>query len=127
VTNESELRIALTAPDEASAERVAAAIKGLLPLAKLALEAELNNPTTHIDGDEGPHKRVQTAGGPDTDLQVGRYWMAILDSCQTQVAPLGNRGVEVHLRARAPFPSSVLTAYEYEVAENADEAAPLKR
>jgi hypothetical protein len=119
-SNQAGVRLDLTCADLESAKRMHNAFAEWLPLAKGQLESEIRNPT-RLKLDETVQVK-QTAGDENMDRQVAEFWLQAVRTCQIHIAPNSDGTVRVRLSATAPFPKSVVTAYEYEVAENEDGA-----
>jgi hypothetical protein len=95
----------------------------MLPLAKAQLQKMIDDqPEVILDGAE-LEKWNLTAGGPDTDVKVGKFWLDVLASCATET--IANEDGEVHLRitTKAPFPDQIMKAYELAEKPTATERA----
>jgi hypothetical protein len=111
-SNQSAFHVDLKCKDAASAQRIKAAVAVMLPLAKAQLQKMIDEqPELILDGAER-EKWNLTAGGPDTDAKVGKFWMDVLTSCATET--IANEDGEVHVRitTKAPFPDQIMKAYE---------------
>jgi hypothetical protein len=115
-SKQASLRLDLACAEAESAERMRKAFAELIPLATAALEADMRNPT-RLQSDKSEQWK-QTAGDADTDRHVAEFWLRAIQSCQIQVASNRDGTARVRVTATAPFPKSIVTAYE--VAEKPD-------
>jgi hypothetical protein len=124
-SNQSAIRVDLKCKDAASAQRIQAAVAAMLPLAKAELQKMVDErPELVLDGAER-EKWNLTAGGPDTDVKVGKFWMDVLVSCSTETIALKDGEVHVRITTKAPFPDQIMKAYE--IAEKPDGVEGAKR
>jgi hypothetical protein len=115
----SALRVDVTCVDEASAKQLHAALTACLPWAVRMLQTQLDNPTVYAAGAGEQDNRVQTAGDAKTEAEIAAYWMKMLKGCTAELRTTVDGAAQVRITASAPFPSTILTAYE--VAEEDDE------
>jgi len=112
VTNRAELRLGIHRGDRASAdaalETVNELVAGLQPL----LQAMIDSPPVEVYDGAEREKMNLTAGGPDTDRQVGQFWMEVLRGCSAAVAEYDDGSASVTVTATPQFPRSILRAYE---------------
>jgi hypothetical protein len=123
-SNESEMRFRLGCSDQASAERIRAALVTLRPHFEPHLKAAATNSTLITTSDDGNGAgMVRTAGGDDTDQQCAAWYLALMESAEVRLEPRVDGMVDVWIDCRAPFPRTILTAYQR--AEDAD-SIPVK-
>jgi beta-lactamase regulating signal transducer with metallopeptidase domain len=119
-TNESKVRLLLTAKDRAAADMVKSAVDGLLPLLIATMREQIDVPATP----ETPgHNVVQVQGDADTERNVRNYWIALLESVNTRLEPQTDGAVQVRIEGGAVLPPTIMTGYSY-VATGETEGAP---
>jgi hypothetical protein len=112
-SGESQIKVTLGARNLTAGGRVQAAVQALLPLAKAMLQAQLAMPVIHQEDPNGSTKRVLKAGTEDSNEQVLRYYLGLVENCQVELKPQESGAVEVTLSATAAFPQSVFAHYEH--------------
>ena len=96
--DESGLRVVFTCADSAAADRLRSAIAAAQPAATDMLATIQVTPP----GPDNPW------GDTENHQLAARWFLSLLQSCQTNVVPQDNGMVEVRVEATAPFPRSSL-------------------
>jgi hypothetical protein len=111
-SNQSAIHIDLKCKDAAAAERIQAAVATMLPLAKAQLQKMIDErPELILDKAERENWN-RAAGGPDTDANVGKFWLDVLASCATDTIASEDGEVHVRITTKAPFPDQIMRSYE---------------
>ena len=122
-TNLSAVRVHLGCVNRESAEQLRSMLELWRSAAVAYIEHAVANPAHAVD-DDGATK-TQTVGDADTERLGAEWYLELIKQCSVEIVEGGEGRVDVRLRSLAPFPPSIMTAYE--VAEGGDAKGAARR